>query len=644
MPMVPLALVVNFAPLLGFAVAIFWGKRMGEPRAAIAPVAALGVSFVAAIALFVGILQGRGGDFSYAWMTVGDLTLRVGYQLDRFAGIMALVVSAVSFMIHIYSTGYMHGDRLFGRYFAYLNLFSAAMLGLVLANNYLQAFIFWELVGLTSYLLIGFWFEKPEASRAGMKAFITTRLGDVGFLIGVILIFTLTGSFHFGTVFGLLAQGSIAPAMVTLVALLIFAGAVGKSAQVPLHVWLPDAMEGPTPVSALIHAATMVAAGVYLVARSFPFFAAAGGAAEVVAYVGATTALMAATIAVVQTDIKRVLAYSTISQLGYMMLALGCGSQTAGIFHLFTHAFFKALLFLGAGSVIHACHTNDMREMGGLGKKMKWTAAMFVVGSLALAGVPPFAGFFSKDEILAAVVNHGGVYLVVAAFFTVFLTAFYMFRAIFVTFGGAPREKGAQAHESPWKMLGPMLFLAVLAVCAGWVGIPGVGEGFAGWAGFVVHGGEHGVNFGAMAASLLLAGGGIALAWALYSRKLYPVAKLYRAFRPVAYVLEQKYFFDRVYDVAFVKGSVLFARGWRYFDVYVVDGAVNGVGWLTVVWAKAKGWFDLAVVDGLVNLVGWVTQGFGKIFRRVQTGYVQEYLLILAGGVVAVIVAAWFLI
>jgi NADH-quinone oxidoreductase subunit L len=634
-----LAAIVNFTPLLGFLIAILWGKRLGEPKAAIAPVAALGVSFAASVALFVRILLGHGGDFSFTWFAVGGYELHVGFQLDRFGGLMALVVTTVSFMIHIYSTGYMHGDKLYGRYFAYLNLFSAAMLGLVLANNYLQAFIFWELVGLTSYLLIGFWFEKPEAANAGMKAFITTRLGDVGFLIGILLVFTVTGTFHFGAVFGLLEHGALAPAVVVAAALLVFAGAVGKSAQIPLHVWLPDAMEGPTPVSALIHAATMVAAGVYLVARSFPLFVAASAASEVVAYVGAATALMAATIAVVQIDIKRVLAYSTISQLGYMMLALGCGSQAAGIFHLYTHAFFKALLFLGAGAVIHACHTNDMREMGGLGRRMKGTAITFVVGALALAGIPPLSGFFSKDEILVAVVDHGGWFLAFAAFFTVFLTAFYMFRAIFLTFGGEAREKTASAQEAPWKMLGPMVFLCLLAVGAGWVGIPGVGPGFADLAGFHVSGEHHGFNFGAAGASLALALGGIALAWALYHLKVYPVAKIYKTFRPVAYVLERKYFFDEVYGFLFVKGTVAFARAWGLFDNYVVDGAVNGSAWLTVMWARFKGWFDLAVVDGLVNFTGWITQGFGRVFRRIQTGYVQEYLLVLACGVIAILIA-----
>ncbi|UCH78371.1 MAG: NADH-quinone oxidoreductase subunit L [Candidatus Coatesbacteria bacterium] len=639
-----LAAIVNFTPLLGFLIAILWGKRLGEPKAAIAPVAALGVSFAASVALFVRILLGHGGDFSFTWFAVGGYELHVGFQLDRFGGLMALVVTTVSFMIHIYSTGYMHGDKLYGRYFAYLNLFSAAMLGLVLANNYLQAFIFWELVGLTSYLLIGFWFEKPEAANAGMKAFITTRLGDVGLLIGILLVFTVTGTFHFGTLFGLLEHGALAPALVVAAALLVFAGAVGKSAQLPLHVWLPDAMEGPTPVSALIHAATMVAAGVYLVARSFPLFVAASAASEVVAYVGAATALMAATIAVVQVDIKRVLAYSTISQLGYMMLALGCGSQTAGIFHLYTHAFFKALLFLGAGAVIHACHTNDMREMGGLGRRMKGTAITFVVAALALAGIPPLSGFFSKDEILVAVVDHGGWFLAFAAFFTVFLTAFYMFRAIFLTFGGDAKEKAAGAHEAPWKMLGPMVFLCLLAVVAGWVGIPGVGPGFAEIAGFHVHGEHHGFNFGAAGASLALALGGIALAWALYHLKVYPVAKIYKRFRPIAFVLERKYFFDDVYGFLFVKGTVAFARAWGIFDNYVVDGAVNGSAWLTVMWAKFKGWFDLAVVDGLVNFAGWITQGFGKVFRRIQTGYVQEYLLVLACGVVAILIAVLIMI
>ncbi len=639
-----LAAIVNFAPLVGFIIALLWGKRLGEPKAAIVPVAALGVSFAAAVPLFVRILLGYGGDFSYTWLRVGGFTLDVGFQLDRFGGIMALVVAAVSFAIHVYSTGYMSGDKLYGRYFAYLNLFSAAMLGLVLANNYLQAFIFWELVGLTSYLLIGFWFEKPEAADAGMKAFITTRVGDVGLLVGIMLTFTLTGTFHFGTIFDLVGYGALAPAMITAIALLIFAGAVGKSAQLPLHVWLPDAMEGPTPVSALIHAATMVAAGVYLVARSFPIFAAAAATSEVVAYVGATTALMAATIAVVQVDIKRVLAYSTISQLGYMMLALGCGSQAAGIFHLCTHAFFKALLFLGAGAVIHACHTNDMREMGGLGRRMKVTAVTFVLAALALAGVPPLSGFFSKDEILAAVVDHGGAYLAFAAFFTVFLTAFYMFRAIFVTFGGEAREKARDAHEAPPNMLGPMIFLCVCAVGAGWVGIPGVGKGFAGLAGLHVRGEHHGVNVGAVGASLALAAGGIALAWALYRARIYPVEKIYRTFRPVARVLERKYFFDDVYGFLFVKGTVFFARLWGLFDNYVIDGLVNATGWGLVLWSKFEGWFDLAVVDGLVNFAGWITQGFGKIFRRVQTGYVQEYLLILACGVVAILVAVLVII
>jgi NADH-quinone oxidoreductase subunit L len=333
------------------------------------------------------------------------------------------------------------------------------------------------------------------------------------------------------------------------------------------------------------------------------------------------------------------LAYSTISQLGYMMLALGCGSQAAGIFHLYTHAFFKALLFLGAGAVIHACHTNDMREMGGLGGRMKWTAATFVLAALALAGVPPFSGFFSKDEILVAVVDHGGWYLAFAAFFTVFLTAFYMFRAIFVTFGGKAGEKAEHAHEAPWNMLGPMVFLCVLAVAAGWIAIPGVTRGFAWLAGFGGHGEHEGINVGAAGSSLALAAGGIALAWALYRLKVYPVEKIYRTFKPIATVLERKYFFDDVYGFLFVNGTVFVARMWGIFDNYVIDGAVNGTAWLTVLWSKFKGWFDLAVVDGAVNFTGWVTQGFGKISRRVQTGYVQEYLIVLACGVAAILIA-----
>ncbi len=632
-------LIIQFAPLLGFIVAIFWGKRMGEPKSAYFPTAMLGVSFLASIALMVYVLTRGDVAASFEWIRMGNISLTLGFNLDRFTAVMALVVSSVSFMIHIYSIGYMHGETYFGRFFAYLNLFTFSMLGLVLADNFLQAFIFWELVGLTSYLLIGFYFDKDSACFASMKAFITTKAADVGLMLALFMILAFVGSFDFKTVFHAAEHGVISPMWLTVIALLIFMGAAGKSAQLPFHVWLPDAMEGPTPVSALIHAATMVAAGVYLVARSFPLFEASGAAMTTVAIIGGTTAIFAATIAMVQVDIKRVLAYSTLSQLGYMMLALGVGNPIAAIFHLFTHAFFKALLFLGSGSMIHATRTQDIREMGGLFGKMKITGWTFIIGSLALAGIPPLAGFFSKDEILGSVAGTGNYYLIAVGFITAMLTAYYMFRAIYISFFGKPMSEGAEkAHESPVVMTFPLVFLTVLSVIAGFVFFIQP-HGFGTLSGIHMEH-HHPLNFVAMGASVVLALLGILIATAIYKFKFVDSALLYRIFRPIAYVLEKKYFFDEVYGFVFVKGAKLLANVLGWFDMWVIDGLVNLSAFLTVLLSRFEGWFDLRIVDGLVNFTGWITALLGRGLRRFQTGYIQEYIIVLAASVVVIIIFA----
>jgi NADH-quinone oxidoreductase subunit L len=635
-----LAVIVQFAPLVGFAVALFWGKRMGEPRASYVPVAMMGVSAVASIPLLAGVLAGHGGLFTVEWINSGAISINIGYMLDKYSAVMAATVAVVAFLIHVYSIGYMHGDVRFGRFFAYMNLFAFSMLGLVTASNFMQLFIFWELVGLCSYLLIGFWYEKKSASDAGIKAFITTRTGDVGFMLGIFLLFALTGTMDFDKIFLAVEGGAIGPTLITAAALLLFCGAIGKSAQIPLQVWLPDAMEGPTPVSALIHAATMVCAGVFMIARVYPIFEQAPVALFVVALVGGTTALLAATIALVQIDIKRVLAYSTVSQLGYMILALGVGNPVAAFFHLVTHAFFKSLLFLGSGSMIHGSGTQDIREMGGLAPKMKTTTWTFVVGALALAGVPPLAGFFSKDEILGSVSDYGHWWLIVCGFLTALLTAFYMFRAIYVSYAGKPRTAGAEhAHESPPVMTIPLIVLAIFSITAGWIFfIPGGFGAFSGLSVFLHH--EHGINVGAMGASVILALSGIFIATIIYLWKWVDNEQLYKIFRPVAFVLERKYFFDDFYHGLAVPGFVLFSRFWGAFDLWVIDGIVNLSAFMTVLVSRFEGWFDLAIVDGVVNLLGWITRTFGTGFRKLQTGYVQEYIIILGVGAVAVILAA----
>jgi len=564
-----------------------------------------------------------------SWVVIeGGVTIHLGLLMDSLTAVMLVVVTVVSLMVQIYSQGYMHGDPGYHRYFAFMSLFTGAMLGLVLADSLLLVFVFWEMVGLCSYLLIGFWFHRPAARNAAVKAFLVTRLGDFGFLAAILLLFSRTNTFDIAILVErapeLATVSFLGASVLTWAAIGIFSGAVGKSAQFPLHVWLPDAMEGPTPVSALIHAATMVAAGVFLVARTFPLFAHSVEALTTVAIIGGFTAIFAASIGLVMNDIKRVLAYSTISQLGYMMLGLGTGGVAIGIFHLFNHAFFKALLFLGAGSVNHATGTFDMRQMGGLRKAMPWTYLTFVIASLSLAGIWPLSGFWSKDEILATSLESQPI-LFALALITVFMTAFYMFRAVFMTFGGEYRGGGAEAHgahphESPPVMVWPMVVLAILAVVSGWLNATGGFDQFLG------HGETHSFVqgfFGILAhplpwISLLMAGLGILLAYAMYSAKWLSAERIGRMFAPLYLLFSRKYWFDELYEKV-IMGKVLIGgifAGLQLFDKYGVDGAVNG----------------------LAN----TTMAGGRTIRRAQTGQLQLYGLVIGIGLLAIVLFVYF--
>jgi len=634
--MLEAAWLIPVLPFLAFWLIIFFGRRLPGEGAYVA-IGAMVVDALWSVVILVQSLGGRTYEANLVWAVTGGRAVEIGYQIDPLTAVMLNVVTVVGSLIFIYSIGYMHGDPRYPRFFAYMSLFAASMLTLVLANNLLLLYIGWEGVGLCSYLLIGFWFERPAAARASMKAFVTTRVGDLFMFVGILLLFFTVGSLDFGAIFEAVESGTLAGATLPLAALLLFGGAVGKSAQIPLHVWLPDAMEGPTPVSALIHAATMVAAGVYLVARSYLLFFASPdhGALTVVAYIGGATALMAATIGIVQTDIKRVMAYSTISQLGYMMMGLGVLGYTAGVFHLMTHAFFKALLFLAAGSVIHAMHTNDMKEMGGLSRVMPRTYWTMVVGSLALAGVPPFAGFWSKDEILLEAFHHNPV-LFWIGLAGAFITAFYIFRMIFLTFGGRLRS-AAHPHESPAVMTVPLLILAGFSAVVGFAGAPWWGNPFHQFVSFEA---AETVPFDPTLAliSTIVALAGIFTAAAVYHWKWIPSESLRRAAGPLYALLVHKYYWDELYQWTVVRPLLWMARRLRTFDLYVIDGAVNAVGLIFVWLARLYRVFDLYVVDGAVNLVGWVTKAAGGVLRYAQTGAPQNYLLVIALGVILLVV------
>jgi NADH-quinone oxidoreductase subunit L len=560
-----------------------------------------------------------------SWVVIDGFSFNVGIMVDSLTAVMLVAVSMVSLMVQIYSQGYMHGDPGYHRYYAWMSLFTASMLGLVMASSLLFAFIFWEMVGLCSYLLIGFWYHKPSAADAAKKAFIVTRLGDFGFMAGILLLYKTTGTLDIAELHHLAITGALAGTTLTWAAIGIFSGAVGKSAQFPLHVWLPDAMEGPTPVSALIHAATMVAAGVFLVARTFPLFEHSAQAMTTVAIIGGFTAIFAASMGLVMTDIKRVVAYSTISQLGYMMLGLGTGGVAIGIFHLFNHAFFKALLFLGAGSVNHATGTFDMRLMGGLRKVMPWTFATFIIAALSLAGIWPLSGFWSKDEIVAIALETQPV-LGTLAMITVFMTAFYIFRVVFLTFGGKyrggdPEAHDAHPHESSPVMVVPMVVLAILAAASGLWNVTGQFGAFMG----------HGHTqrfidgfFGILThplpwISMIIAGLGIFLAYAMYSARWLSPERIGAMFKPLYTLFLRKYWLDELYENIIVKTVLLkgLFAGFQVIDRDGVDGAVNGVA-------------NTAVATG-------------RTIRRAQTGQLQLYGLIMGIGIVVIVLAIYYL-
>jgi NADH-quinone oxidoreductase subunit L len=567
---------------------------------------------------------------------------------------MLFVVTGVGFLIHVYSTGYMAHEGGYYRFFGYLNLFMFSMLTLVLGNNLLLLFVGWEGVGLCSYLLIGFYFLRRSASDAGKKAFIVNRVGDTGFVLGLFGLVNALGTIRFTEVGPALQAGGyqVGNAAMTAIALLLFVGAMGKSAQLPLYVWLPDAMEGPTPVSALIHAATMVTAGVYMVTRMNAVFQLAPAAMAVVATVGALTAIFAATMGLVQNDIKRVLAYSTVSQLGYMFLALGVGAFTAGIFHLMTHAFFKALLFLGSGSVIHAMSgEQDMRKMGALHNKIPITYRTFLIATIAIAGIPPLAGFVSKDAILAAAFNARPL-LWIVGFITAGLTAFYMFRLVNMTFFGESRvshEAEHHLHESPPSMTVPLMILAGLSVVGGWIGWPeslGGGDWFAKWldplivrhAEVVAEGAAESHNmaseYGLIAASVLVALVGIFAAWQLYLKKPQIPEMLAKRWNGLYRLLYNKYYVDQIYDAMFVNRAKDLGNALGAFDRGVINGiGVDGTGWLTRFSSRLSMWWDSWIVDGLVNLAARIVWVFSIPVRMLQGGRVGSYALLMVIGV-----------
>jgi NADH-quinone oxidoreductase subunit L len=622
-------------PLAAFLITIIFGRWWIKESAHWLPILAMAGSFGLSLAAFIQI---RGAEEPvvvelWRWVSVGSFQVPFAFQVDQLSAVMLLVVSGVGLLIFIYSRGYMRGDSGYYRFFAYMSLFAFSMLMLVLASNYLLLYFGWEAVGLCSYYLIGYYYHKPEAAAAGKKAFIVNRVGDFGFGLGVMLIFVTFGTLDYVGVFEQVVAGSAGQAALIGIALLLFMGAMGKSAQFPLHVWLPDAMEGPTPVSALIHAATMVTAGVYLVARSSVIFASAPSALLVVGAIGTFTAIFAAVIGICQKDMKKVLAYSTVSQLGYMFMALGVGAWAIAIFHLVTHAFFKALLFLGAGSVIHSLGgEQDMDKMGGLVRRIPVTYYTLVAGALALSGIFPFAGFWSKDDILGAVWRDGKYLFWAVGLIAAFITAFYTFRMIFLTFFGKPRmdeETEKHVHESPWSMLVPLIVLAVASLLGGFLGLPGKLGAIQSFlepvfapANAILGIEEHSLtalDYTLMVISLLVAMAGIALAWFVYVRRAATLPALLGArLRPVYTVVYNKFYVDEFYAATFVRLAVDGSRWvWHKFDEGVIDGAAHGVAWL---WQRA-----------------------GTGLRPLQTGKVQNYLLGMFIGVFVIVTLVVFL-
>ncbi|TCD47291.1 NADH-quinone oxidoreductase subunit L [Chlorobium sp. N1] len=736
--LIQLSIAVLLLPLLSFVFLIFFNRRL--PRMGdFVGVGMLGLTFgISAYIFWTVIVQHYDPAFRLAWdftwldfgnvPGVGPLQIKMGIVVDNLTAIMLAMVTLISFLVHLYSTGYMKGDKYYGRFFAYLGIFTFSMLGIVLSDNLFSIYIFWELVGLSSYLLIGFFFEKDSAADAQKKAFLANRVGDIGMWLGILILYSQFHTFSYREIFEHLAAGEfgLSNAWLTAAGILLFMGCVGKSAQFPLHVWLPDAMEGPTPVSALIHAATMVAAGVYFVARIFVLLT--PDALHVIAFIGAFTAFMAATIAITQQDIKRVLAYSTVSQLGYMVLGLGVGAYSAALFHLVTHAFFKACLFLGSGAIIHAMHhEQDMRWMGGLRKNMPWTFVTFVIATLALAGLPLTSGFMSKDAILAGSLGFAETegswyfYLVpVLGFFSAMLTAFYMGRQIWLVFFGESRthlkpadphahhgahghdgheEEHHGVHEVAWNMRLPLVVLATLSVFI--VYSPDPLDGGKGWfmkmiptpatvvgavhavepeaaaaamgplvaeaspleghdaeaalhaetpmhpeAAHAEASGEHGESHAfadprqaeiahlshaahnrAIQISSIMVVLGIGLALIVYVFRFIDPDGTAEAIRPLYLLSFNKWYWDEIYQATFIKGSMLIAAIFSWFDRNIIDGMVNGVATLTRKFAFFNGSFDKYAVDGMVNFTAFFVNTSGGVLRKLQTGKVQTYVV-----------------
>ena len=641
-----LYLLVPLAPLVGALIAGLLGRVIGPTWSHRATIGLMIVCVVASVTVFMDVLQGNTYNGTvYTWMITGDARFEIGFLIDQLSATMMVVVSFVSLMVHIYTIGYMHNDPGYQRFFSYISLFTFSMLMLVMANNFLQLFFGWEAVGLVSYLLIGFWFTRPTAVYANMKAFLVNRVGDFGFLLGIGLVLMYFGTLDYASVFSQAPQLAhqtieIIPGspwmLLSVTCILLFVGAMGKSAQFPLHVWLPDSMEGPTPISALIHAATMVTAGIFMVARMSPLFELSDTALSVILVIGGITTLSMALVAIVQNDIKRVVAYSTLSQLGYMTVALGASAYSVAVFHLMTHAFFKAVLFLGAGSVIIAMHhEQDMRKMGGLKKYMPITYWTMFMAALASSGVPGFSGFFSKDAIIEAVhfadiPGSGFAYFCVLS--TVFITALYTFRLVFMTFHGKPRmdhHTEEHLHESPWVVTLPLTILAIPTICAGWLIGPMLFGGYFGEAIYFSpqHGAVaqmaaefHGV-VGMMTHSLSTAPfwlsiGGIFTAWYLYMVKTDLPAKIKQAAGPLFTLLDRKYFIDEFYSWLFAGGARALGAGlWKIGDVKVIDGFV---------------------VNGAARVVGLTA----LLVRRFQSGYIYHYAFTMIVGVF-VLISLW---
>ena len=643
--MLTLALVIVLAPFVGFLLQSAFGRRLPRQGDWLT-ILGIGASLAAAVVVFVRVLGGEVLDAAdpaaharWEWMRFGEVVWNVGVKIDGLTAVMLFVVTLVAFLVHVFSSAYMRGDPKYWKFFAWLQMFSTSMLILVLADNLLVLFIGWELVGLCSYKLIGFWSERQEPCNAARKAFITTRIGDLGMVVALMLIYTQTKSFAFEDMFRAASSGDLSTQVRTWASLGLFMAAMGKSAQFPLHVWLPDAMEGPTPVSALIHAATMVAAGVYLVGRTFPLFTDAS--LLVVASVGAVTAVMAGLIALAQNDIKKVLAYSTVSQLGFMFLGLGCKAWHAALFHLTTHAFFKALMFLGSGSVIHACHhEQDMRKMGGLWRKLPVTGTTFFVGVLAIAGFPFTAGFYSKDSILSGA-WHAHPALFWVGLGAAVLTAFYMFRLFAGTFMGKPKDAHVfeHAHESPFAMTLPLVVLGVLAAVSGF--------DLFGWhtklldpvaAGALNAGSLHGHEHSGFVMALAIAAGLIGLAAGFFVfRVLAPsrVEALKRPFAGLERAFAGKFGFDELYREVILRPAYVLASVLAWADREGIDGAVNGLGRTAVSAAQGSGTVDRVVVDGAVRGTGALILAGGAGVARTQSGRIRTYV---AFGIAAVAV------